>query len=914
MLKDKKIFNVINILFFIISIFLVSCFSMKSISSAETSTSSNTSEIKKLQNRIPLKIGNDDFYALVTCNDASHVKYGRYICLKINLYNNKSKDFSGFLRVSFPGHDNKMFQKQISVKKNHNLNFDFVFPAYLQKNYFILSLVTKNNEVLVADNLGLNLIRYSEKKYIGVISDDYSNLEYLNRSDTELFYLSPSDITDDYKILDMYDCIVIGDTDTAFGDNVKTAIQQWINNGGTLCLCVPDYNANTIMSFSDNYEFYQIKYREQSLVTKTAFGLQENGINRIKEEIKNDLKEDVINDVKQFLADNLSVESYLKWSNKIAYLEDNSYIISKSGEIYNELLQKFPANQLNERLSLNLDEDEDELVSDVKFGYTKRPITTLDILNSIPLITENGENIVQYIECELGRVMFFETSIEFDEDEINRAICHKITNIIVDNISSQAKQRLRNEEYEDYSNNTNSIYSNGLNKNDTGNLPNLKFYTLILLLYIIINGPLIYYILRKRTKNMFFWLFVPVFSVVFTVLIYIFGSATRIEKPFVNYLSQMKLENNGQSVLNTYFSFVSINDSKLDINFDGNRDITPFDNYMNVSNNSVEAEDPKKCAEDYDYGIEYSAKSTSVILQSNKAFEKENFEDKTVVSDAGQVNCTIYKDANRIYGSVENVFNCDLVDCFIYNNGYVVKLGDIKQSEIIEFDYSTDDYNYIEPMNYNFDLTKLSPMLLNHTIDDKNSSYSITEMRMKALIEAYITSPQNSQGIYFYGFLNSNKNSFIENFSMKCYGVTAFSQSVDVNYLYNGSPAQLTLSSAAVSYDENLTDGVNVYSNDTQTISVTYKLPENINTLIYNADKNAEFNIYNSYFSYVFNGSVYAVDKNNGKKKVIFESGVENTVTDLSKYVDKDNLLTLYYNVEKRADVQGLKLPLILIA
>ena len=62
-----------------------------------------------------------------------------------------------------------------------------------------------------------------------------------------------------------------------------------------------------------------------------------------------------------------------------------------------------------------------------------------------------------------------------------------------------------------------------------------------MLVYVIIAGPVAYIIMKKKDKRNLLWLIVPVLSVAFSVTIYLIGTSTRIQRPFINYVSTIKL-------------------------------------------------------------------------------------------------------------------------------------------------------------------------------------------------------------------------------------------------------------------------------------------------------------------------------------------------------------------------------------
>ncbi len=873
----------------------------------------SNNSIKLLNRYSSVRVGDDKLYADVTCKNAGYIKKGRYMSLHVEVHNLTDSEFHGFLRVSFMEETNVMYQNEALVLPMDTTEIDVCFPAEFTDNYFAFSICTPVGKVLSSANIGINLVKHSSKIYIGILTDNYGKYEYLDKYNTDIFYMKFEDIKESVKMLDMYDCIIIDDYSLSFSVKQRRIITEWVKQGGTLVLTVPDKNASHIRAFSG--DMYSTKFINESIVSKTSFGLKKENISVIKKSLHNDLKEKLIENIQRFLIDNLDTFYYKKYSKDIINYSGNGKLLSKTGEIYNKLLEKYSSQELDKTLSLSVNSDESEAIDNLTLGKVNKTITNLDIQDTMSLINENGEPIMQYKDVEFGRVLFFECGISFENDNDSMVYGTRIAELITNNISTEVKNKLQSEEYEDLNADTNKHYLKGLTKNDASSLPNLKLYTFIIVIYIIICGPVLYYVLKKKKKLMYMWLFVPIFAIAFTTFIYILGTKTRIEDSFVNYVSQMTIKSNGQSDLKTYFSYIPVDSSQETLEFDGNMDIVPFDVERESDDSTLKINDSLSLSEDYDYGIEYGKDKTSVIMNDLKFFSNRNFVNITKSKSEESYVTSINKDGDIFYGTVDNNFGYDIRNCFIYVNGYAIMIGDLAEGESISFSTNNQETRLITPNDYVYDLSNLSALCLGHSIDDKTSAYTVEEQRMKALIDAYIDSPVNSQGLFIYGFQNRTYNEFVSEIGLECNGVTAVSQNVDITYLYDSIVSLTNLSAYILNYDETVSDGIYLYMNETKSLEVTYKIPEGseLYALIYSADKNAEFNSYSSDFSYIFNGNIQAYNNKTKKKETLFESGIEKTVTDFSNYINKkDNTITLYYNIDQRIDVLGLRMPVLL--
>ena len=64
------------------------------------------------------------------------------------------------------------------------------------------------------------------------------------------------------------------------------------------------------------------------------------------------------------------------------------------------------------------------------------------------------------------------------------------------------------------------------------NLPNFTIFIIVLIIYSILMGPLLYLLLKKLNKRKLFWLCEIGASVLFSILIIILGNGTRLKAPF----------------------------------------------------------------------------------------------------------------------------------------------------------------------------------------------------------------------------------------------------------------------------------------------------------------------------------------------------------------------------------------------
>lgn len=161
-----------------------------------------------------------------------------------------------------------------------------------------------------------------------------------------------------------------------------------------------------------------------------------------------------------------------------------------------------------------------------------------------------------------------------------------------------------------------------INENDV--LPNMKLYGCILGIYVIIAGPGMYLFFRRRKKRGCLWIAVPILSVAFSAIIYIVGTSTRIQRPYINYLSQIVLgddKNAKAKDMSTLFSVTSISNNPFSISLRGECNITP----KNTDAYYVDSKIKGNNVSDYEYGVEYNENNTRLLMNRLSSFQGAEF-------------------------------------------------------------------------------------------------------------------------------------------------------------------------------------------------------------------------------------------------------------------------------------------------
>ncbi len=791
---------------------------------ANTDTASATIKTKQLDANGQIKISKDDITATIGIGYKGKTKYERYIKVDA-VIENKGSDFTGKIRIECSRSDadgSVAVQKAFAAASGETKRVQFASASIEPDAYIKVSICDEEDNVICSEYVSTKW-NYDTILYIGTLSDNQDSLDYISSGlaadknafdasdDGLVFQLGIDDITEDYKILDSLDIIIIDDFDTSkFSDIQIEAIKAWVSNGGTLFLG---------------------SGADADKVLKAFSGKLLNG---------------TIGSVKQI---------------------NTNFGISRK-----KLTSLLGENRTNRRVPLD--------------------ITQISIKGSEPVLSDGRNNLISSLDYDNGNILVSEFSLGLSSGTA-ALYGPVITDVIKNNISDKLKSNSK-EGFNPWSSYS-DIYTyeyEVLNLNETDSLPNVKLYAVILLVYVIIAGPVAYIIMKKKDKRNLLWLIVPVLSVAFSVTIYLIGTSTRIQRPFINYVSTIKLPEKagGKNNVNTKFTLTSPSNKSYEAVLPANMAISPA--ITNGYYHSPSEMDSDK----YDYGVEYGANNTKLLLNSLAAFESVGFEMENKSTTKGTVEIDVKKNEKQISGYISNKMSCGLEDCIFYYKGDMYYIGNLPAGKSVDIskqkEYKESQYSF------NFE-SQLSAAL-------GGGFYSNDiDIQLKRKIGMLHTFVANNRiyDTWFYGFTEEGSEAgFTDNFTFDKYGETGVYKIAQVEETFGGYDVIGSLEQYAVDYDSAHSNGYYVYDPSISNFEVTYKFPENftLKRLIYNSETagGAEFKIKKyGYSEYAFPGIAKVKDKDTGKYVKLLESAKKADIKDMEKYLEPDGSLKIYYDI-----------------
>ena len=206
-------------------------------------------------------------------------------------------------------------------------------------------------------------------------------------------------------------------------------------------------------------------------------------------------------------------------------------------------------------------------------------------------------------------------------------------------------------------------------------------YTAIIIIYIIVVSPITYFILARRKRKVEYWIFVPIWSIIFTAIIYMVSTDSRIDGMYMNYVSVLdlrkdrRIEDVAFSITNSYNIpyKVEINNGYKIESLYGSYSKLVERNKGRVSYN----------IESKDNGADINVLETTVF---DTLFLKARGEPGITLDSAGE----IYRDENIVRGEFNNKLGVNLKKVFAVYDDEIIYLGDVAKGKNKKFASDTE--------------------------------------------------------------------------------------------------------------------------------------------------------------------------------------------------------------------------------
>lgn len=344
-----------------------------------------------------------------------------------------------------------------------------------------------------------------------------------------------------------------------------------------------------------------------------------------------------------------------------------------------------------------------------------------------------------------------------------------LTQMLETSVGSQELQYIAQLGYWCYSNSYSSILTM-LQGMYFDKIPDINIYAVILFLYCIIVGPLLYLVLRRIRKREVIWGGIAAASVIFVIFIYLIGRDTRMTAPFIDYIKIKTITDNTIEE-DIYFTVKAPFNSGYNLFVDNSYNIASLKE--GIISQGQQFDTYKDIADDYQVEIEYQKEENKIRIQGVEVFSTELFHAGKIENSSevltSEIDVTYF--AGNLSGEFQNELAYDLEDVILVFYDYVAIIGDVKSGETI-------DLSSIDVMSSNRFLYSAEKM------EDSREKVTFEEKRHKAVWKYFIEDNllRYSKEAYILGFTEDSDFDLQLDSGYEARGATLISMPITIRY------------------------------------------------------------------------------------------------------------------------------------
>lgn len=413
-------------------------------------------------------------------------------------------------------------------------------------------------------------------------------------------------------------------------------------------------------------------------------------------------------------------------------------------------------------------------------------------------------------------------------------------------------------------------------------LPRISLYMFVILLYLLLVGPVLYYFLRKQEKLLFLGRAVTVLAVLFSVLIYAMGSVTRFKEPFVRYATVWYME--GEQVRElTYLDVKSPVSKKYYMGIAPEYAVKP----ITAGGSYFEEEGILASEKSYNVGLLYAEGYTGITIEKMAPFSSQYFQleknrtEKNLSGWGGEVTYFNEKAEGYLYNKSEET----LKNVVLLLNGQIICFGSLEPGESREISEGTQ--LFYSPNTYAKAAAAITG-LSEFSEKEKGSKNHALLLQRTNLYEYYIkkydTSSENDAVLL--AFLPESQGGLFQaETSYDTQGVTMLYKKLETNTTIGRYTYQNLTSKDISNIDDEPAYNAQTNSTYSSSIRLSYNLGprEGLRKIRFAARCVEEGNTYYSPFSgetYFYNPSTLTYDLVNLNKTEFYISTIEKYLTE----------------------------------
>ncbi|WP_455714062.1 hypothetical protein [Anaerosporobacter sp.] len=466
---------------------------------------------------------------------------------------------------------------------------------------------------------------------------------------------------------------------------------------------------------------------------------------------------------------------------------------------------------------------------------------------------------------------------------------------------------------------TDDLVKTSINAEVVSKTPDMSKYIIVFLLYIIVIGPVLYGILKRKNRRVWYLGIVPVISAVFLVIVYGLGKSTRVEDAYLRYVKVTQIAQDGYTNEATYFAVVNPTKTTVTVQADNSKNLQPLftqSDYYQLST------DNNRSNMEFSMNVESSTDEENITNKSStRAFQPlylkiDNSylpEDIEVKQSSELLTCANY----RILGIFTNNTGMDLSNACIVSNQMLIYIGDLLDGESIEL--KDCQYEYIPSYDLLYtngldsrikNLTKVINNRFEYDEIQSNVKYDLIQYVMS---EWLITNPEGS---YLMAFTEeSNGDSILDNSDISQVELSShlIVKDLPVDYnIGNGDVFQPSIKQYMSVVSGDYYQEMDIMESDSLIVDYDFG-NEDIKQIEYSKYYNTEFYVDDTNINDLwmgFYGTAYFYNRRTGEYDKVITSGEETRMDHLEDYLGDSNVLRVRYEVSQNsANSNSITIP-----
>lgn len=261
----------------------------------------------------------------------------------------------------------------------------------------------------------------------------------------------------------------------------------------------------------------------------------------------------------------------------------------------------------------------------------------------------------------------------------------------------------------------------------------------IVVVYLIIIGPLLYILLKRKDKREYAWGIIPLTAIIASAAIFGYGAKDRIARPQVQQSSFLHV--NEDKSLHGYYAESILSNKSGDFTFEApttttmiaKRNMDPFTGQkVNVYEDAI---------------IEKHATKSDLTFRDVGYWSVSSLFGETQLQDVGNFDINLRVDAGTLLGTVKNNFPFHIKEVSVWSGSKLIKLGDLQPGE---------------QMDVNKDLGTVMLMPISNPFINRNfgmnaaTQIDLIEQRKQALYSSSLMNGNVSTDPVLAGFAEDN--------------------------------------------------------------------------------------------------------------------------------------------------------------